>query len=144
MSRQRQGGFLISKVHQTAGRIFARLLREQGLEINPAQGRVLFILWEEGTMTIHELARKVSLGKSALTSTLDRLEAAGQVRRVTSAEDKRKTYVELTPKNKSLHKLYQQLSEHMTEIYYQGFTAAEIDRFEDALARILKNLAAEE
>lgn len=144
MSQQRQGGFLISKVHQTAGRIFSRLLREQGLEINPAQGRVLFILWEEGSMTIHALARKVSLGKSTLTSTLDRLEAAGQVRRIASSEDKRKTYIELTPKNKALHELYQKLSARMTEIYYQGFTAAEIDRFEEALERILQNLAAEE
>jgi DNA-binding MarR family transcriptional regulator len=140
MSQQRQGGFLISKVHRTAGRIFARLLREHGLEINPAQGRVLFILWEEGSMTIHELARKASLGKSTLTSTLDRLEAAGQVQRVASPEDKRKTYVQLTPKNKTLHKIYQELSERMTKIFYKGFAEAEIDVFEQALERILKNL----
>ncbi len=140
VKRQRRGGFLIAQIHRTAGRIFARMLRGRGLEINPEQGRVLFVLWEEGPMSIHDLARRVSLGKSTLTSALDRLEASGQVVRVRSPEDRRRIFIELTPRNQALHGLYEEVSREMTEVFYQGFAGQEIDGFESHLERILENL----
>jgi MarR family transcriptional regulator, organic hydroperoxide resistance regulator len=144
MSKHRQGGFLISKVHQTAGRVFARMLRERNMDINPAQGRVLFVLWEQGPMTINNLAKQVSLGKSTLTNAIDRLEVAGQVVRVRTSEDRRSIRIELTPQNKKLHSLYEEVSRQMTEIFYQEFSSREIEQFESYLGRVLKNLAAAE
>ncbi len=141
MKHTRQGGFLIAKVHRTAGRVFARMLRERRIDTNPAQGRILFVLWQDGPLPIHELAKRVSLGKSTLTATLDRLEARGQVRRVRSAEDRRKILVELTPENQALHQLYEEVSKEITEVFYAGFTDADIARFERGLERILENLA---
>lgn len=140
MSTTRQGGFLIAKVHQAAGRIFARMLRERGMEIHPAHGRILYVLWQEGPLPIHDLARRVSLGKSTLTSALDRLEASGEVKRVRSEKDRRTIMVELTPKNRETKKLYEEVSRAMTKLFYQGFSSEEIDRFETELERILKNL----
>ncbi len=140
MKRQRQGGFLIAKVHRTAGRIFARMLRERGIEINPAQGRILFVLWQEGAMPIHELARRVALGKSTLTSALDRLEARGQVVRVRSGADRRVILIELTPRNREMRQLYEEVSREMTAVFYAGFAAGEIAEFERRLERILENL----
>lgn len=140
MNKQREGGFLVAKVHRTAGRVFARMLRERRIELNPAQGRILFVLWQEGPMTIQELARRVSLGKSTLTSALDHLEAQGQVVRVRSPEDRRKIFIELTPENRALHDLYDEVSREMTEMFYRGFTGEEIAAFERALERILENL----
>ena len=142
--KQRRGGFLIAKIHRTAGRIFARVLRERGIQINPAQGRILFVLWEEGPMTIHELAKRSGLVKSTLTNTLDRLELQGQVVRVRSGEDRRKIIVEITPKNRAMHKLYEQVSREMTGLFYRGFTPSEITSVEDSLDRILHNLAERE
>lgn len=140
MSTTRQGGFLIAKVHQAAGRIFARMLKERGMEIHPAHGRILYVLWQEGSLPIHELARRVSLGKSALTNALDRLEASGEAKRVRSEEDRRTITVELTPKNKETKKLYEEVSRAMTKLFYRGFAAEEIDRFEADLERLLNNL----
>jgi len=140
MSERRQGGFLIAKIHRIGGRIFARMLRERGLEINPAHGRVLFVLWEEGSMTINELAKRVSLGKSTLTNTIDRLEAAGQIVRLRSVDDRRKIVIELTPKNKALHKLYDDVSAEMTRLFYQGFSKDDAARLDAYLARVLANL----
>jgi MarR family transcriptional regulator, organic hydroperoxide resistance regulator len=144
MTARREGGFLISKVHRVAGRVFARMLRERGLVINPAQGRILFVLWQEGPLTIHEIARRISLGKSTLTSGIDRLEAGGQVVRVRSKEDRRKIVVELTPKNRAMHRLYEDVSADMARLFYSGFTAGEITRFESRLRRILDNLTRSE
>jgi DNA-binding MarR family transcriptional regulator len=140
MTRHRQGGFLISKIHQTAGRVFARMLRERNLDINPAQGRVLFVLWDQGPMTINKLARQVSLGKSTLTNAIDKLEASGQVVRVRSEKDRRAIRIELTPKNKKLQDLYEDVSKEMTALFYAGFSSQEAGHFEKYLERILKNL----
>lgn len=139
---QRQGGFLLSKVHRTAGRVFARMLRERNIEINPAQGRILFVLWQEGPMSTLDLAKRVSLGKSTLTSALDRLESQEQIVRVRSAEDKRIITIELTPQNKAMHNLYEAVSAEMTEAFYAGFNDDEIAEFERCLERILSNLTA--
>jgi len=140
MTPARQGGFLIAKVHQAAGRIFARMLREHGMEIHPAHGRILYVLWQEGPMAIHDLARRVSLGKSTLTSALDRLEASGEVMRVRSDDDRRKIVIRLTPQTKETKKLYEEVSRTMTRLFYRGFTDGQIARFEQDLASILANL----
>lgn len=140
MSGHRQGGFLVAKIHRLGGRIFARMLRERGIELDPAHGRVLFVLWEQGPTTILELAKRVSLGKSTLTHTIDSLEAAGQIVRVRSAEDRRKVIVELTPGNQKLRALYGAVSREMTDLFYCGFSAAEANRFDAQLGRVLANL----
>ena len=140
MTTLRQGGFLIAKVHQAAGRIFSRMLRERGVEINPAQGRILFVLWQEGPMPIHDLARRVSLGKSTLTNALDRLEASGEVMRDRSDDDRRKIVIRLTPRTKETKKLYEEVSRTMTSLFYRGLSASEITQFEASLEHVLGNL----
>ena len=141
MNNQREGGFLIAKVHQLAGRIFARNLKLHNIdEINPAQGRILFALWKEDNISIQELAKMTSLEKSTLTSMLDRLEETGHLSRIPSKEDRRKILIKLTEKNKALHDVYVRVSEEMTELFYGGFASEEIDGFEGYLRRILHNL----
>lgn len=140
MSTARQGGFLIAKINQAAGRIFARMLRERGIDIHPGHGRILFVLWQHGPMPIHDLARRVSLGKSTLTNALDRLEASGDVRRVRSDEDRRSITVELTPKTAETKRVYEDVSQAMNEQFYREISDAEIEAFEATLKRILHNL----
>ncbi|MGD0167462.1 MAG: MarR family winged helix-turn-helix transcriptional regulator [Gaiellaceae bacterium] len=141
----RQGGSLVSKIHQLSGRVFARKLKQHGIErINPAQGRILFVLWQEDGISIRELARRTSLGKSTLTSMLDRLELAGELERVPFAGDRRKTLIRLTEKDRAMRDTYDRVSAEMIEIYYAGFACEEIDGFERFLERILDNLEAAE
>lgn len=140
MSTARQGGFLIAKINQAAGRIFARMLRERGIDIHPGHGRILFVLWQHGAMPIHDLAHRVSLGKSTLTNALDRLEASGDVRRVRSDEDRRSITVELTPKTAATRQIYEEVSLAMNEQFYREIPDDEIDAFEATLKRILANL----
>ncbi len=141
MKRTRQGGFLIAKIHQSAGRLFAKKLKKYDLDqINPAQGRILFTLWKEDGISIQKLATRTSLGKSTLTSMLDRLEDAGYLKRVSSAEDRRKIMIRLTEKDKKMQLVYNKVSHEMTELFYHGFTAGEVDEFERSLERILANL----
>ena len=141
MKKMRQGGFLIAKIHQLSGRIFTRILKQHKIEqINPSQGRILFVLWNDDDISFNELARKTSLGKSTLTSMLDRLEASGHLKRIPSPEDRRTILIKRTEKDKSLQKVYEKASNEMTGIFYQGFKSKEIDDFERYLNRIMDNL----
>lgn len=143
MKRYRAGGFLISKIKQLSGRIFARLLKEYRIEeISPAQGRIMFPLWKKDGVSIAELARETALGKSTLTSMLDRLEKEGHIKRVPSKEDRREICIFLTERNRILQDRYDRVSQHMTELFYKEFTEKEIDEFEGYLERILANLLA--
>ena len=144
MKTQREGGFLISKIHHLSGRIFAKKLREYQVEINPAQGRIMFVLWQKDGISISELAKKTSLGKSTLTSMLDRLEEMGYVTRIRSEEDRRSVLIKRTEKDDSWQEVYAQVSQDMGRQYYEGFSESEIDEFEQYLRRLLDNLVAAE
>ncbi len=141
MKQQRQGGFLISKIHQLSQRIFARILKEHELdEFNPAQGRIMFVLWQKDNIPIHELVEKTQFSKSTLTSMLDNLEKAGFIKRVPSKDDRREILIALTEKDRLLQDKYIDISREMGKLYYNRFSDEEIDDFENYLERILENL----
>jgi len=140
MTIERRGGFLIAQIHRLAGRVFARMLKAHDIDINPAQGRILFALWEEDGIPIRELARRTSVGKSTLTSMLDRLEGSGHIVRRRSTDDRRAVLVERTDKDRAAQAAYERVSQEMTDLFYRGFTNEETVVFERALARILGNL----
>jgi DNA-binding MarR family transcriptional regulator len=145
MKKKRQGGFLIAKIQLLSERIFSKILARHNLqEISPAQGRILFVLWQKDGISIQELARKTSLGKSTLTSMLDRLEQNGFVKRVPSKEDRRAILIQLTEKDRECQDLYTKITKEKTELFYKGFSAKEIDAVESYLQRILDNLQASE
>ena len=142
MKSQSQGGFLMAKIRQVSGRVFERILKEYNIEINSAQGRIMFALWQADGISINELAKKTQLKKSTLTSMLDRLENMGYVKRQRSKKDRRKILIKRTNKDKTLESKYVELSGEITKLFYKGFSKRQIDHFEDNLAKILDNLTA--
>lgn len=136
---KRNGGHLLSKIHHLSGRVFTKLLKDQGVEdSNPAQGRILFPLWKEDGLSIQELSVRTGLGKSTLTRMLDRLEKDGQISRTNSPDDRRKVFIYLTEQNKAMQGRYEAVSERMTKLFYRGFSDAEIGQFEALLERIFE------
>jgi DNA-binding MarR family transcriptional regulator len=140
MKEQSQAGFLMAKIRQVGERIFVRSLKQYGIEINPAQGRIMFALWQKDDIPINELAKKTQLKKSTLTSMLDRLEKMGYIRRQYSKTDRRKILIKRTEKDRAMEKKYVEVSEEMTRLFYKKFSRSQIDRFENDLERILDNL----
>lgn len=135
------GGFLISQIKQVQGRAFERLLAEAGInEFNGAQGRILYVLWQEDSLPISELSKRTGLAKNTLTAMLDRMESAGHILRVPDVKDRRQLRICLTEQARGLEHQYETVSKQMTELFYAGFSQQEIDHFEEQLARILKNL----
>ncbi len=143
--RSTKGGFLITQIKQVQGRIFDALLQKAGIEeFNGAQGRILYVLWQEDGLPVVELAKRTGLAKTTLTSMLERMDAKGFLERVPDRKDRRMLRIFLTPKAQGLSDRYNQVSDKMNRIFYQDFSEEEIIVFEDALEKILDNLVQKE
>lgn len=139
-----KGGFLISRIKQVGTRIFDRMLADSGIDsFNGAQGRILYVLWQNEDISISSLSAQTSLANTTLTNMLDRMENIGLIVRKPDPKDRRNKLIALTEKAKSLQEDYTRISQQMNEIYYTGFTDAEIMQFESYLQRILSNLEKE-
>ncbi|MBE5798130.1 MAG: MarR family transcriptional regulator [Clostridiales bacterium] len=136
-----KGGYLISRIKQLGGRRFDRMLDEAGIEaFNGAQGRILYVLWQEDGVTISQLSSRTSLANTTLTSMLDRMEQSGLVTREASPKDRRALLIRLTDAARALQADYERISQQMNELYYEGFTEDEVRQLEGYLTRILANL----
>lgn len=63
---------------------------------------VISEIGQYGTMTIGELARRVSLSQATVTTILDRLELKELAERTRDKQDKRRVYVEITDKARTI------------------------------------------
>ena len=139
-------GVTLARVHLLATRIIGRLLREVGIKgISPEQARILNILWRVNAtgvppISIGILARETQLSKSTLTIMLNRLEKNGYIKRCPSEADGRVVFVKRTGKDKHLEKVYVNIADMMSEIFYKGFSRQEVEQFENSMERILDNL----
>ena len=134
------GGFLISQIRQLSGRTFEKILTEKGIDaFNGPQGRILYVLWEQGELSSTDIARLTSLANTTLTGMLDRMEAQGLVVRIPDQHNRRRILIQLTPKARRLQDAYDEVSEKNNAIFYAGFTQSEIQQFEAMLKRILQN-----
>jgi DNA-binding MarR family transcriptional regulator len=79
------------------------------LGINQTDLRCLDILNQRGSMTAGQLAQAMHLTSGAITTVVDRLEAAGYANRVRDTEDRRRVLVELTPRAEETASLYEPL-----------------------------------
>ncbi|WP_022762010.1 MULTISPECIES: radical SAM mobile pair system MarR family transcriptional regulator [Butyrivibrio] len=135
------GGFLVTKIKQLGDRIFERILAEKNIDaFNGAQGRILYVLWQEDGVPIKIISEKSGLAITSLTTMLERMEKNGLISRKTDEADKRKTLLFLTDKAKELKEAYDSVSNEMGSIYYRDFTDKEILQFEEYLNRIRVNL----
>ena len=136
-----KGGFLISRIKQMGTRIFDRMLATSGIDsFNGAQGRILYVLWQNDDISISSLSAQTSLANTTLTAMLDRMENMELIVRKPDSKDRRNRLIALTDKARSLQDDYTRISQKMNEIYYDGFTETEIMQFESYLQRILNNL----
>ncbi len=70
--------------------------------INRTDGRCLDVVDRHGRITAGDLAREVGLTTGAVTAVVDRMEAAGLMKRGSDPDDRRKVLIELTSEAKSL------------------------------------------
>ena len=137
---QSKGGFYITQIKQRSDRIFERLLLQNGIELSGGQGRILFVLWQQDGLTMTEISKRTSLAKNTLTVVIDGMVKKGIVLREQNPQNRRETRIRLTEQAKSLQQRYEAVSEQMTAMFYEGFTAEEQRACEKYLLRILNTL----
>ena len=136
-----QGGFLITKIKQLGDRIFEKVLSERNIDaFNGAQGRILYVLWQEDGVPIKTVSDQCGLAITSLTTMLERMEKQGLITRIQDPSDKRKTLLFLTDKARSLKNDYDEVSNQMGDIYYRGFSEEEIRQYEGYHDRVRNNL----
>ncbi|MBQ1379806.1 MAG: MarR family transcriptional regulator [Erysipelotrichaceae bacterium] len=117
------------------------LLKKENIsEFNGAQGTILFVLSNEGEMSIKDIGKATGLAKTSLTSMLERMEKKGLIVKRPSEEDKRSTIVALSEGTESYREVIEKVSLKIGEEYYRGIKPKEAERFEATLKKILDNL----
>lgn len=139
----RYGGFLVTRIKQVSGRLLERMLAAKGVDaFNGPQGRILFVLWQKDGVPMSELSRQTGLATTSLTSMIDRMEESGLVRRERTATDRRKVLIYLTDEARLLEGDYNEVSDEMNAIFYEGFSDEEAKQLDDCLNRVLTNIEA--
>ncbi|MGM0753724.1 MAG: MarR family winged helix-turn-helix transcriptional regulator [Bacillota bacterium] len=92
--------FKIYTAEREITKLYRGLLEEIG--VTYPQYLALLVLWEDGTVSVKELGRKLFLDSGTLTPMLKRMEANGLVERHRSVKDERSVEISLTQKGEAL------------------------------------------
>lgn len=92
--------FLIGKAFQRVSQRARERLAPHG--VSPVQYVVLSALWEKDSQSGAELTARLRIDSATITGIIDRLDAAGLIRRVPDARDRRVNRVELTAAGRAL------------------------------------------
>ena len=133
-------GFYISRIKQVNNRLLNKFLAQKNITaFNGEQGRILHVLWENDGISNRELSKKSGLAMSSLTTMLERMEEKKLLIRKFCPNDKRKSLIFLTDYAKSLKSEYDEISDKMTEISFEGISNEERLAFETTLEKVLYN-----
>ena len=134
-------GFYISRIKQINTRLLNKFLAQKNITaFNGEQGRVLHVLWENDGISNQELSKRSGLAMSSLTTMLERMEEKNLLTRKGCPKDKRKCLLFLTEHANSLKKEYDEISDKMTKLSFEGISEDERLTFEKTLENILHNL----
>ena len=102
----------------------------KALGINRTDGRCLDVIHREEPVTPGYLAQRSGLTTAAVTTVLDRMEAAGYVIRTRDTDDRRRVLVRLTPlAHKRAAEIWGPFSDFRTEL--SGYTVEELKLLRD-------------
>ena len=134
-------GFYISRIKQINTRLLNKLLAQKNImAFNGEQGRILHVLWENDGISNQELSKRSGLAMSSLTTMLERMEEKNLLTRKGCPKDKRKCLLFLTEHANSLKKEYDEISDKMTKLAFEGISEDERLAFEKTLENVLHNL----
>lgn len=106
-------------------------------ELAPTHGEILYLLNQNGSMAMGELALGINRDKSTITSLIKKLENLNLVKRDQSKDDRRKIIITLTEKGKKLKKPLTNGYEKMIKIVGQNLSGKD----ESQLTAILKKIS---
>jgi len=133
-------GFLVHDVSRLRQILFDQAMKPHG--VTRAQWWALAQLSRGGEagMAQSELARLLGLGKVAVGTMIDRLEAARLVRRADDAQDRRVNRILLTTKGHEVLSRMVQVGRKLNAMVLDGLSAKELATADHVLTAIRRNL----
>ncbi|MFC0102383.1 MarR family winged helix-turn-helix transcriptional regulator [Sphingopyxis terrae] len=126
-------------------RSFSRLLERGTLtyDVSAGQWRFLRQLWREDGITQRELSERVGMREPTTVVALKGLEKAGFITRKKTSDDRRKTFIHLTPHARKLELILAPMNAEVHEIATRGMTDEEVETLQALMRRVIENLADE-
>src|SRR5947207_10097230 len=127
-------GYLVRDAHRAFQRLLERRIAAYG--VTRGQWYFLRVLWNEDGLTQRELSARVGMMEPTTVIALRSMEKSGLIRRVRSADDRRKTLVWLTPKAKRLRNRLLLVARGIGEQADQGIGRDELAAFRRIISRM--------
>jgi DNA-binding MarR family transcriptional regulator len=134
--------FRLTQVIGARDRRLGAELRDFGLRV--PEWRALAALYSRRRCTMSELADLASIDRTTLTRTVDRMEDAGWLARLSDGGDMRVTRLALTASGERLFSRVWPTVERLNQAAVAGLPAATVEKLRAALARMKINLEQEE
>jgi len=131
-------GFLVRHTHRAFAKRLADRLAPHG--ISAAQWTVLRALWKEDSVSQVDLAASIRVEKASLTHVLVALEKQQLIHRARSTEDRRRWFVTLTPKGRSLKQELLPIARDIDQLATQGLSESDLRTLKALMAKTLANL----
>ncbi len=102
---------------------------------------VLMVLWEDDSLTVNDIARRLILNTNTVTPLLKRMEQQGIIVRKRSDEDERKVIVQLTNKGRELQEDASRIPESLvSRLGNSNLDMDELLRLKESLNSIIRFL----
>ena len=115
----------------------------QEFDLNASQAGILFSLHQSSAMSQKELAESLNMTPPSITSTIQKMEKGGYIRRKADEKDQRVLRLSLTEKGESCIQSVKQVAEQMRKLIFYEMSEDEIQQFRKFLLRINENLERE-
>ncbi len=130
--------YLVSRASGRYTQRMERVLKSIGMDV--PSWRTLIILNEKSPRSVSEIAELAVIKLPTMMKALQRMQKAGIVTIEQRREDGRVTEVRIAPKGIEGVSRIRRVASVIYNEAFKGFTAAEIEHFNDTLRRILANL----
>jgi DNA-binding MarR family transcriptional regulator len=125
--------FLISKVCQKLITNLQKAFSENGVEVTPIQGMLLFFLQKNDGSSLTQISQGLMLENPTVTGLIDRLEKSGYVKRSDHPNDRRVYLIYLTEKGNKVANKALPIVKRLNEQIKEGYSEGEIESFKKVL-----------
>jgi DNA-binding MarR family transcriptional regulator len=130
----------ISQLNKILSReIKQELEKEEITDLHPTQIKALFLLKEQKSLKLNELAKNLSLTKPTVTVLVQKLDAKGYIKRKSCREDKRCSEVSLTNCGEEIITSFKQIKDQIEADLFSEVSEDELCSCLTTLQTIINN-----
>ena len=133
-------GMLSGQISKGLGKNLQKHFDKNDIDLDPISWSIISFLKKHPKSTQQDIVKFLWIDKVKVKRVIDKLEAAGLVKRDIQQEDKRFNIVKLTDEGKSLFDKVVTFAEDTLTKAFDGFSEGEEKQLLDYLIRIKKNL----